>query len=138
MMWNRIAVAAAAVLCTIGLAAPAHAVTAAGTPQADFYGTCTNNSVAYWVTEPAAGFSRYDYAGQDFKIVIADNRGVLGGRQETLFAGDYRELHRYFQRDGVAKTITVSARNVETGENVKLGSHTYWCGATGKWHRHQR
>lgn len=91
-----------------------------GEPVASFYGTCTAATVAYWRVEPAPGKDKYDdYQGVNFKIYV---RGLMS-RQEVLFPGDYRELHRYFEYDGIPKTIRVTA------DGVEIASHTYGCGA---------
>lgn len=116
MKWNRIAVVPAALL-TLGLAGPAaQAQVVEGDPQARFYGTCTDNYVAFWVVSDGDPTT----TAPDVQMrVDIKYKPVLS---ETMSPGDYDEVHRRFEANGVPKLVQVFA------DGKLLAERSYSCG----------
>jgi len=128
-MIKAIATTTAAVAAALGIAlsgAPANASPIPeGTPLAQFYGTCTNNYVAFWVVT------------DDNPATTADpvQMRVYKGNEQTMSQlmnpGDYNEDHFYLQKNGVPKTITVTA------DGTVIAEHTYNCGLYSQLRHHR-
>lgn len=114
---TTLAAVGAATAATLALSvAPANAQVVEGDPQARFYGTCTDNYVAFWVVSDGDPST----TAPDVQMrVDVKYKPVLS---EVMSPGDYDEVHRRFEANGVPKVVQVFA------DGRLLAERTFSCG----------